>query len=203
MATRKKYARKTGSKNDGAVQGVENKHLDNRILYSPLSDWNAHIVYSEEFGVPMISLDNAEHIMIENENLREALYVNQNMHYNITIDNLIQKFIGNSTSQVNKTAEHIEIITNGAIKKQDAFRIVYSILCANFNISFQKLRPNESKLQYCWRIGALPIVSMLMFSLNQHTMFFRNISVNKTMTFYKEILDQMNKMHKKHKKIKK
>jgi hypothetical protein len=153
MATKRASARsrygQIFAKGDGPVQGKEQVHIDQRTAYAPMEDPKTM---------------SKEALLIENEMLRETLYANQGAQYNRTID-LLNQHTGHSTSQIIKMAEAIERDTQGNLKAQDAFRIVYATMYNMDAFSFDDRKHNESKLQFAWRMGALPTVSMLMHQL--------------------------------------
>ena len=184
---------KSAKKSDSPIQGIPQTHIDNRTLFDVTeTDWNKHVVIGDTFdSQPMVPYDVVEQVLIENEMLRETLYVNQNYHYNKQIDAMTQRYIGQSTSTVNRLADEIEKATKGAIKKQDAFRMVYGCLTRHFEIKFDKLRLNESKLQYCWRIGALPVVVMCMMMLYNELSYFRSVDFVGTDTFFRGIAKKL------------
>jgi hypothetical protein len=133
------------------IEGRPQMYIDQRTAYVPFK----HKWKPEE----------VEQVMIENEMLRETLYAEQNTHYNRNMHTLLSIF-GHSTSSVIKQADSIEKNTQGAIKAQDAFRYVYEIININYRIPFNSRRKGESKLQFAWRVGALPLVATYMSALD-------------------------------------
>ena len=145
MAIKKSLYGKT-IKVDGEVQGEINEFIDHRIAYIP-----------EKENTNM----SADELMIENEMLRETLYAHQNHEYARAIQSIITK-TGHSTSNIIKLAEKIAVISRQTISEQMAFRMVYNCLDRKYHISFENREPNTSKLQYAWKVGALPLVSIHM-----------------------------------------
>ena len=166
---------------DGKVQGKEQTHIDQRTCYDPIETW---------------SDQDVEQIMIENEMLRETLYANQNTHYNRNIDLMIQRQ-GQSSSQIIKLTKSIEDHTKGAIKAQDAFRIVYATMSNQYRIKFENRKPKESKLQYCWRTGSLPLVSELMCALKDTILSLHRIDPHGTSAYLSGIAKKIKPKQKK------
>jgi hypothetical protein len=138
-------------KTDG--DGVEGKlvtYIDQRTAYVPLEDNK--------------SMDK-EALLIENEMLRETLYAHQNHDYARVISTILDAS-SHGTSKIIKMADNIDKITKGVISQQEAFRMVYEIMNRKYHLNFEKRPPKTSKLQYAWKMGVLPLVSMHMDILN-------------------------------------
>lgn len=164
MGNKRRFVHK---KNDGPIQGKEVLHIDQRTCYCPEEEWEKHIEMWNtglQKSEAYIKYEHVEQIMVENEMLRESLYANQNEDYNRAIDIILTR-AGHSTSNIIKMADSIEDYSKGTIKAQEAFRIVYATMKYIHRIDLRNRKPKESKLQYCWRTGQLPLVSQLMCAL--------------------------------------
>ena len=146
---------------DPTFHGKEEVHIDKRTCYDATeTDWHKHIVYSEEYGQPMVPLDVVNSVILENEHLRESLYVNQGHQYNRSIEKLLQ-LTGESTSYIVRTVNSIERLTRGKLESKRIFSLMYVILARYYQVDFKAKRVNESKLQYLWRTGNLPLICMM------------------------------------------
>jgi hypothetical protein len=153
------------------------------------TDWNKHVVIDEADDA-WVPLKVVEQIMVENEQLRETLYATQNYHHSRVLNKMYQCF-GHSTSQIIKIADNIEQYTKGVIKAQDAFRLIYLGIESNYGIGFDMRRKGESKLQYGWRIGMLPIIAMNMNALLGIVMSVYRIDTNSSVKFYTALKAKM------------
>ena len=157
------------------VEGKVNKYIDQRTAY-----------------VPTVEADklSKKELLIENEMLRETLYAQQNTYQNIVLSHMYQAF-GHSTSDVIKMAEQIESQTKGVLKPQDSFRMIYKAIEDHYKISFEIRKPNESKLQYGWRIGMLPIIAMYMHALNIMTYHTFRLDLQESIKFYSKLINKI------------
>jgi len=175
------------------VEGKEQSHLDGRILYDPVVEWNDSFTVSEMTdGDKYIKLSRVNHLIIENEMLRQSLYANQNLYYNRVISS-INAMIGQSTSGIIKTVAAMSRLTQGAIKEPEIYTMIYSVLQRSVIVDFSRREPNESKLQYLWKIGALPIVSMITSSLYNVLLTFGMIDHKASAQFFNQLNATLNK----------
>jgi hypothetical protein len=155
-----KYKHRT-LKDDGDIQGKPNDFIDARTAYVPEEELRLKAIREKFTGKRLYREEDIEALMIENEMLRETLYAQQNHEYARIIQSIITK-TGHSTSQIIQCAQKITTLSHQTITEQMAFRMVYSCIDSHYRISFENRPPNTSKLQYAWKIGALPLVSMHM-----------------------------------------
>lgn len=155
MARQKEYA-------DGRVHGKEKIYIDPRTEYNPVGeDWHEKIIYDGP-NEPMVPYSAVEGLFVENEQLRETLYANQNSQQARALTYIYQSF-GQSTKWVNNRVDGIEHKLHGALNKQEIYRIVYSLIVNRFEVNLKYAKGGESKIQYLWRLGLLPMVCITVF----------------------------------------
>jgi hypothetical protein len=176
---------KNKSADSYCIEGQENEYIDQRTQYDAMeTDWSRHVTNGTNGG--MIPVKVVEQIMVENEQLRQTIYANQSYHHSAVLNQLYQNF-GHSTSQIIKTADQIEQYTKGVMKAQDCFRFIYQAIEHNFSLGFDLRRKGESKLQYGWRIGLLPIISMYMSALHSVVMTTFRADMHDARKFFEEL----------------
>ena len=162
------------------IEGREQDYIDHRTVYCPRElDINKYVIWSEDLQDMVVPLDRINEIMLENENLRETLYINQHAEYNRNVKHLYF-LMGESTSGVQATVRNIEQLSRGSLKQRDIYKILYDFLSHEFSIAWT-VRAHESKLQFLWRIGRLPLVSISARLLEYLFKYLKRVCYKSTM----------------------
>ena len=153
---------------DNRVEGIYNSHVDNRILPQMSEDWVKAVVIDDVSGQAYVPLEVVERIMAENEELRESLFL-RFVNPAQRAYTLIASYSSQSTSDVLKKISAIESFTNNGVTGKFIFNYIYGMLNQQA-ISFRDVPPNQSKLQWLWKQGYLPIVCSTLSSFH-HVIF--------------------------------
>lgn len=179
-----------------ALEGEEQSYPDRRIACCPIeTDFKGKVVVYN--GQLMVPYETVEQLFVENEQLRETLYSKDTTDYNYAISTMIN-LTGHSTSDIIKCAERIQWYSKDTLKAKDVYGYIYSIMEQYYKISFIERRQDESKLQYCWRQGYLPIVSAYMFLFEVLVKQYSTIGSKELAEIHKKIIKKV----KNNKKIK-
>lgn len=182
------------------LQGDEQDVIDYRVSYSPeVTNWQSKCRLDDN-GDVVVPYDVVEQLFVENEMLRETLYINQNSAYSRAVTQIGQ-LTGHSTSHVIKAADRIENLSGGILSAKEVYGFLYRIMESNYRVTFKYRKSRESKLQYLWRTGNLPIMSML---IHIFEMFLRNLKAAAPKEFnelVKEITHKVKKNSNKSKKV--
>ena len=144
---------------DNRVEGTYNSHVDNRILPQMSEDWSKSVVIDDVSGQAYVPLDMVERLITENEELRESLFL-RFVGPAQKAFTLITAYSNQSTSDILKMVSEIERFTNHGINGKFIFNYIYGMLNQRA-VSFRDVPPNQSKLQWLWKQGYLPLVVSL------------------------------------------
>ena len=139
------------------------QHLDPRITDISTKDFNNEVVcIDDKLYVPLKSV---EAMLVDNVQMKESIMLQQNTHYSRVIEYISQRYVGMGTSTINKAVDRISA-NYGGWTKPEVYNFIYNIMEHSFFVKFDAKLPHESKLQFAFRIGALPIVAMLVTCLD-------------------------------------
>ena len=127
---------------------VKDKIYDQRILFNPTLKPDFFVEVGADGITPVVPVTDVEHIMIENEELRNTLYTEQ-----CTLSNHVSRMLiyysKSNTSDVKKQIKSMSIQHNIPIK--DLYDLVFSILPKDDDLV---------TLYDYWSAGCLPILSV-------------------------------------------
>ena len=147
---------------------VKDKIYDERILFHPTIRAEFCVEVGADGITPVIPVTDVEHIMLENEELRNTLYTEQ-----CTLSNHISRMISSynkkSTSEIRRDVNKISKIHN--IPAKDLYELLFSMLPEDNHLK---------TLQDYWKEGYLPVVSIYTELIN-YTLNFLNPTEVKNM----------------------
>ncbi len=148
--------------NTSRLEGKLNTHVDNRVTPWCVENFEDEIVYHTTTGkrfVPCIPIRCVDRILSENRELRETLFVEFNTTQQESYDAL-QHAMGNGTTAIK---QNILLITSylREVTERELWKLVYGVLMKHFPFSFEDKPATMSHLNYVWRCGQLPTLSLI------------------------------------------
>ena len=127
---------------------IKDKIYDQRIIFNPTLKPDYNVEVGADGVTPVVPVSDVEHIMLENEELRNTLYTEQ-----CTLSNHVSRQITyyskSTTSTIKKQINRISYQHN--IKQKALYDILFGMV------------PSEDDLvtlQDYWNVGYLPILSL-------------------------------------------
>ena len=143
-------------------------NVDTRIMPTCSRDFNKDVIIGDD-NVAYIPLEAVEQILVENEDLRETLFISlSEPHKRAYI--LLSQMTGLGTKQVLEEVRAIELLTGGILTGREVFNFIYGILARRGAVNFRNIPNDTSKLQWLWKNGYLPHVSVLVLTF-YHVLF--------------------------------
>lgn len=136
---------------------ISKKLFDMRVGYEPLFESGVKNIQIGADGItPVIPVEDINSIIIENEQLRETLYTEQNnLHQNL-YDSIVRNQNA-SMKTIQSDIRYINSLTKGALSERHIYSFIYSLILPQDFKNYQA--PNETILNVCWKLGYLPIMS--------------------------------------------
>lgn len=173
---------------DSTVHGQKQKHIDARITPEASKDWNKEVIIDPDSFQALIPLDCVDELISENQELREALFYVMTDSQEKAIQSLYH-MVGHSTSDIIKIVDSIVVLSGKAFTSQDVYRTVYNWLRVNHGVDFNQVPQGVTKLQWCWKMGYLPLVSVFLSCFNQMLKRFSSKNSIKFKQLCQEIVD--------------
>lgn len=137
-----------------------NKHKirDPKVAVEPMLDsFTSFIEVGADGQTPVIPVDKVEHMMAENEEMRETL-MEDYLDLPTRIYHILDQSTTSTTKQVKQTIGYISNLTGGIMTPKDIYAFVFDVVLCEEDI--KQCEPNESLLHLTWRLGYLPIAVM-------------------------------------------
>ena len=137
-------------------------NVDTRIMPTCSRDFNKDVIIGDD-DVAYIPLEAVEQILVENEDLRETLFISlSEPHKRAYI--LLSQMTGLGTKQILEEVRAIELLTGDVLTGKNIFNFIYGVLAGRGAVNFRHIPSNTSKLQWLWKNGYLPQVSVLVLT---------------------------------------
>jgi len=169
-------------------QGSILDYIDFRTAYMPTEELvnRVQIINNE----PMVRLDDVNALFIENEQLRETLYMKQTDRYNFMASNLYMCTQW-STYEFKKQVERIAMVSG--IPARLIYSFIYTIVDSYININFENDNSNKSQLTKYLEIGAAPYLALVSIILMKVFQFFKYNAITEFNNLSRKIADVIDK----------